>query len=137
MSALAQHGTLLFGIIKLLSAFYVVLLVIKVWVFSLQTRPAKIEMETIFITTLFNPESFVLVTYIIPAFAFRVLQAFVSPMLSVFITLLPLSFIWGSCGKRIARQGLLQPRLWSFFYRGLSQAMVSLAAYMVYHSVAI
>lgn len=138
VSILAQHGTFLLGIIKLLSAFYVAWLAVKVWGFSLQTRPANIEMKTIFITTLFNPKSFVFATYIIPSIAFRELQAFTAAMLSVFVALLPLSFIWVACGKGIARQGLQLSRLWPvFFYRGLSLAMACFAASMIYHSIAI
>lgn len=115
MSVLAQHGTFLLGIIKLLSAFYVAWLAVKVWGFSLQSRPTKIGMKTIFITTLFNPKSFVFATYIIPSIAFRELQSFTAAMLSVFVALLPLSFIWVACGKGIARQGKLQSRLWPMF----------------------
>ncbi|KJM35107.1 LysE family translocator [Enterobacter cloacae] len=138
VSVLAQHGAFLLGIIKLLSAFYVAWLAVKVWGFSLQSRPTKIGMKTIFITTLFNPKSFVFATYIIPSIAFRELQSFTAAMLSVFVALLPLSFIWVACGKGIARQGKLQSRLWPmFFYRGLSLAMASFAASMVYHSVAV
>lgn len=138
VSILAQHGTFLIGIIKLLSAAYVAWLAVKVWGFSLQTQSAKIEMKNIFITTLFNPKSFVFAVYIIPSIAFKEPQAFSAAMLSVFVALLPLSFIWVVCGKGIARNGLQQSRLWPlFFYRGLSLAMASFAASMVYHFVAI
>ncbi|MCT4708890.1 hypothetical protein MUA04_01460 [Enterobacteriaceae bacterium H11S18] len=106
MRVLAQHGTFLLGIIKLLSAFYVAWLAFKVWGFSLQARPANIKMKTIFITTLFNPKSFVFATYIIPSIAFRELQAFTAAMLSVFVALLSLFYmgcLWeGDCRARPA-----------------------------------
>ncbi|ATO33798.1 hypothetical protein DZA65_02781 [Dickeya dianthicola] len=134
---LAQHGNPVLSVIKILSAFYVVYLAIKVWRFSLHQASGNITFSTVFITTLLNPKAFLFADSIIPPSAFIYQDSYIYAMLCLLLALLPISFIWIYSGTLIRRsdasnQYRLKPTL---FYRGASLIISLFAASMFYKSV--
>ncbi|EHY4895195.1 LysE family transporter [Salmonella enterica] len=137
-SFLVQEGSLFLTIIKLLSATYVAFLTVKVWRFSLKDKPEKIDVKTVFITTLLNPKSFVLAIYILPTGTFQTPQDYMVSMISVLMALLPVSFMWVIFGSSISQKGTqtFSPHS-AIFCQVASLVMAIFAASMFYNSLSV
>lgn len=133
---LAQHGNPVLSIIKLMSAFYVAYLAIKVWRFSLHQVRGNVTFGTVFITTLLNPKAFLFADSIIPQSAFLYQDSYFHAMLCLLLALLPVSLIWTYSGTLINfsehSNYKLKPVL---FYRSASLVISFFAASMFYKSV--
>ncbi|MBX9445381.1 LysE family translocator [Dickeya chrysanthemi] len=132
---LVRYGGLMLGVIKLLSAFYVIYLAVKVWRFSFHQINGTITSGTVFITTLLNPKAFLFADSIIPPSAFIYQASYIHAMVSLLLALFPVSFIWLYFGTLMRLSNTSQRRVKPMlFYRGASLIISLFAASMFYQS---
>lgn len=114
MALLAGHLPGVVSTVKVIGAVYIFWLSLRIWAFK--HRPVSenvVTVRNVVVTTLFNPKSFILATYIFPQMAFSELAVYWRAMLIFLLTLLPISIAWCLSGhyalKRRRESGAAQP----------------------------
>ncbi|AYA40404.1 hypothetical protein D3790_08055 [Xenorhabdus nematophila] len=90
---------------KLIAACYIFWMSFKIWKFKEeQNGEVLVKSKSIFITTVFNPKSFVFASYVMPYETFTHLTMYFSSILSFIVILLPISLTWCLLGNAFCRQ---------------------------------
>ncbi|CAG67678.1 MULTISPECIES: LysE family translocator [Acinetobacter] len=104
---ISQHFPMLPTILKLLSAFYIVYLAIKLWRTANHEQSLiqpTIRVSELFCATLLNPKGLLFASAIFPASAWLSLHAYTVHMLVFLALILPIASFWITVGALLAKK---------------------------------